>query len=89
MSRAVEIVVETLVLDGVPQAQREAVGKAFAAELGRLLAGSTSRPPAGPAARGAQTAPQVAPGDPARLGTAIAQAVHRRLPAAARRGGQH
>lgn len=86
MTRPVEVRVETLVLDGVAQDQREAVGKAFAAELGRLLASGAAASTDG-AARGGGTTVPVAGGDPARLGSAIAQAVHRRLPAAARRGG--
>ena len=86
MSRRVELVVETLVLEGVEGSRREAVAAAFTAELARLLAPGAVPPRPGRAASPGVATVRVASRDAAALGVAFARAVHGQLPVPAAGG---
>ena len=81
MSRTIEILVDTLVFDGVPPVSHDAIARAIASELERLI-----DVPAGVRQDAAKDSPrrQPVPGtDPAAIGHAIAGAVHRFVPGSA------
>jgi len=85
VSRRVELVIETLVLEGVRPAARDTIAAAAAAELMRLL--GRDAPVAGDAPRLRAPIARLASSDPRATGTAIARALHAALTAPRPTGG--
>lgn len=81
MSRTIEILVDTLVFDGVPPVSHDAIASAIASELERLIDVPTGVRQ--DAASGSPRRQPVPATDPAAIGRAIAGAVHRVVPGSA------